>query len=125
MIASRDQWCAEAQSSMPTRQGGSFSKKARDVATLQTPADNHQAVSIHPVNLKNRLGNVNQSSKPFAWVAPPNRVSLKQRLHLWHSRAGGGAVDSITLRQWRRNQIGAPPILPCHLGHASIPGRTG
>src|SRR6266566_7869486 len=36
-----------------------------------------------------------QLSKPFAWVAPPNRGSLNQRPHLWHSRAGGGAVHSI------------------------------
>src|SRR5437660_4372475 len=35
-----------------------------------------------------------QLSKPFAWVAPPNRGSLNQRPHLWHSRAGGGAVQS-------------------------------
>ena len=27
--SSRDQWCDEAQASMPTRQGGSFSKNAR------------------------------------------------------------------------------------------------
>src|SRR5580704_15962506 len=36
--------------------------------------------------------------KPFAWEAPPNRGSLKRRPHLWHSRAGGGAVHSIKSR---------------------------
>jgi hypothetical protein len=34
----------------------------------------------------------------ITWVAPPNRGSLNQRPHLWHSRAGGGAVHSIISR---------------------------
>jgi hypothetical protein len=36
-----------------------------------------------------------QWSKAFAWEASPNRGSLKRHPHLWHSRAGGGAVHSI------------------------------
>jgi hypothetical protein len=36
----------------------SFTPRTPDVAALQLPADNHQTVSIHAVNLKNRLGDV-------------------------------------------------------------------
>jgi hypothetical protein len=31
---------------------------SQDIATLELPADNHLSVSIHAVNLKNRLGDV-------------------------------------------------------------------
>src|SRR5262245_57346065 len=39
-------------------------------------------------------------SKPIVVIVctPPNRGSLKQHPHLWHLRAGGGAVHSIKNR---------------------------
>ena len=38
--------------------GWKLLKERQDVATLQLPADNHQTASIHAMNLKNRLGDV-------------------------------------------------------------------
>jgi hypothetical protein len=71
-------------------------EEGQHVAALELSAENHIALRIDTVDLKNRLRDVETNlSKPFAWVAPPNRGSLNQRPHLWHSRAGGGAVHSI------------------------------
>src|SRR4029077_4674432 len=42
---------------------------------------------------------------PFVYIAPPNRGSLQQRPHLWHSRAGGGAVHSIINGSYQLHSI--------------------
>ena len=43
---------------MPIRQGGSFSKNASYLATLQLAADDHLATGINSVDLEDRLGDV-------------------------------------------------------------------
>ena len=55
-------------------------------------------------------------------IAPPNRGSLQQRPHLWHSRAGGGAVHSITSKLMRCNKVGAVSRLRVrHSAHRATP----
>ena len=55
--SSRDEWCDEAQASMPTRRL-QLLKERQDVATLRLTADDHFAIVINAVDLKYRLGNV-------------------------------------------------------------------
>ena len=43
---------------MPTRQRGSLSKNAQNVATLELPADDNIALRIDAMNLENRLRDV-------------------------------------------------------------------
>src|SRR5215472_14164548 len=56
-------------------------EESQNVAALQLAADDHLAVSINAMDLKNRLRDIETD-------CPPNRGSLKQRPHPWHSRAG-------------------------------------
>jgi hypothetical protein len=66
-------------------------KERQHVATLQLPANNHQTVSIHAVNLKNRLGDVETSrtvcivSSSESWEpsTAPTSLTLSCR---WRSR---------------------------------------
>jgi hypothetical protein len=56
-LSSRDQWCDEAQASMPTRHGHLLEER-QDVSALQLAANDHLAAGINPMNLENRLGDV-------------------------------------------------------------------
>ena len=67
-------------------------KERQHVATLQLPANNHQTVSIHAVNLKNRLGDVEtnrrtvcivSSSESWEPSTAPTSLALSCR---WRSR---------------------------------------
>jgi hypothetical protein len=64
------------------------------VPALELTADDHIACRVNPVDLKNRLGNIETDCRDrlHVWLLP-NRGGLNSIP--WHFRAGGGAVHSI------------------------------
>jgi hypothetical protein len=58
VCSSRDQWCDDAQASIPTRHGGSFWKKSQDVSASQLTAHDHLAGCINAVHLKDLLRDI-------------------------------------------------------------------
>jgi hypothetical protein len=88
---------------MPMRHGGSF---AKTLGRAGASADGGRplAQSLLHAPGKPTWRYRDQSLQSSAQVAPPNRGSLKRHPLRWHSRAGGGAVHSITFGLMRRSK---------------------
>src|SRR5215470_2465538 len=71
-------------------------EEGQNVPTLQLTTNDHCALRINAMNLKDRLRDVETDCRDRLHdLAPSNRGGLKQRPHPWRSCAGGGAVHSI------------------------------
>src|SRR5665811_2177397 len=72
-----------------------LAKEGQDLRPPQLPTDDHRAGCINPVNLKNRLGDIqtNRCNLLHGWLL--SIVIASTATTVWHLDAGGGAVHSI------------------------------
>ena len=85
--------------------GRQLLKELQDITTLQLPTYDHLAGGINAITWKTDL----PISRPIVVIAcmfsSSESWELQQHPRLWHSRAGGGAVHSITSRHLRRGAL--------------------
>src|SRR5437868_9437422 len=75
---------------MPTRHGGSFWKKRQNVAALELAANDYSTCRVNPVDLKNRLCDV--------------ETDCRDRLHVWLLRIVGALTAPTCMAlpcRWR------------------------
>src|SRR5665811_2150899 len=72
-----------------------LAKEGQDLRPPQLPTDDHRAGCTNPVNLKNRLGDIqtNRCNLLHGWLL--SIVIASTATTVWHLDAGGGAVHSI------------------------------
>src|SRR5262245_65025707 len=90
---------------MPTRQGGKSAKKLKNSRSTNTLADDHSAICINAVNLKQILGDIQTDRANLAHGRFPSMWLRFDPTTLWHFDAAEWAPSTTSRNEELRVSI--------------------